>query len=305
MAEYETIAVSRDGPVATVSLNRPDVRNAMNPVMISEITAVFTAFNTDDDVRVIILRGEGNVFCAGGDLNWMKDVLGQTEAEVVEDSRLLLNMYRSINDSPKLVIASLRGAAVAGGLGIISCADVVIAEAQTKFCISEVKIGLVPGIIAAFILPRMGPGWFRYLSKTAILFDTDTARTAGLIHEIANDDAAWMPVLPTTPNAPWKRPPMRSRIPESSSPRSAMKSLKKHSILDCYSTQKPDFLMPHRKVFQPFSRSGLQPGDRITDPVRSCSTRRHMARVFRPDRPTARKSYLPLLLREQARKPPR
>ena len=189
MAEYETIAVSRDGPVATVSLNRPDVRNAMNPVMISEITAVFTAFNTDDDVRVIILRGEGNVFCAGGDLNWMKDVLGQTEAEVVEDSRLLLNMYRSINDSPKLVIASLRGAAVAGGLGIISCADVVIAEAQTKFCISEVKIGLVPGIIAAFILPRMGPGWFRYLSKTAILFDTDTARSAGLIHEIANDDA--------------------------------------------------------------------------------------------------------------------
>ena len=165
MAEYETIAVSQDGPVATVSLNRPDVRNAMNPVMISEITAVFTAFNTDDDVRVIILRGEGNVFCAGGDLNWMKDVLGQTEAEVVEDSRLLLNMYRSINDSPKLVIASLRGAAVAGGLGIISCADVVIAEAQTKFCISEVKIGLVPGIIAAFILPRMGAGWFRYLSK--------------------------------------------------------------------------------------------------------------------------------------------
>jgi methylglutaconyl-CoA hydratase len=181
MAKFETISVTQDGSVATVSLNRPDVRNAMNHEMIGEITAAFSAFNADNAVRVIVLRGEGTIFCAGGDLNWMKDVLGQTEQEVVDDSRHLLNMYRSINDSPKLVIAALRGAAVAGGLGIISCADVVIAE--------EVKIGLVPGIIAAFILPRMGPGWFRYLSKTAILFDTETARIAGLIHEIASDDA--------------------------------------------------------------------------------------------------------------------
>lgn len=189
MAEFDTISVTRDGAVATVSLNRPDVRNAMNPEMIREITTAFEAFNADSDVRAVVIRGEGPVFCAGGDLNWMKDVLGQTEQEVVDDSRHLLNMYRSVNGSPKLVIAALRGAAVAGGLGIVSCADVVIAEAQTKFCISEVKIGLVPGIIAAFILPRMGPSWFRYLSKTAILFDTETARTAGLIHEIAADDA--------------------------------------------------------------------------------------------------------------------
>ena len=189
MADFETISVSQDGPVATLSLNRPDVRNAMNPEMIGEITTAFSAFNDNDEIRVIVLRGKGHVFCAGGDLNWMKDVLGQTEAQVVDDSRHLLNMYKAINSSPKLVIAAVRGAAVAGGLGIISCADVVIAEANTKFCISEVKIGLVPGIIAAFILPRMGPGWFRYLSKTAILFDTEIARTAGLIHEISADDA--------------------------------------------------------------------------------------------------------------------
>lgn len=189
MTEFNMISVTRDGSVATVSLNRPEVRNALNPIMINEITAAFRTFNADDGIRVIVLSGEGSVFCAGGDLNWMKDVLGQTEEEVVNDSRHLLNMYRSINDSPKLVIAALHGTAVAGGIGILSCADVVIAEAQTKFCISEVKIGLVPGIIAAFILPRMGPGWFRYLSKTAILFDTETARTAGLIHEIAADDS--------------------------------------------------------------------------------------------------------------------
>ena len=188
MSNFKTISITQNGAVANISLSRPEVRNAMNPEMIGEITAAFDAFNINESIRVIVIRGEGAVFCAGGDLNWMKDVLGQTKEQVVEDSRYLLNMYRAINGSPKLVIVALRGAAVAGGLGIISCADVVIAETETKFSISEVKIGLVPGIIAAFIMPRIGPSWFRYLSKTALLFGTEIARTVGLIHEIAADD---------------------------------------------------------------------------------------------------------------------
>lgn len=186
MADFETIDVAIDRAVATLSLNRPEVRNAMNPVMIREITAAFEEFNASDTVRVVVLRGEGGVFCAGGDLNWMRDVLGQTEAEVVEDSRFLLNMYRAINDSPKLVIAAIEGAAIAGALGILSCADIIIAETKAKFCVSEVKIGLVPGIIAAFIIPRIGTSWFRYLSKSALLFDAETARRTGLVHEIAD-----------------------------------------------------------------------------------------------------------------------
>ncbi|MEX2455610.1 MAG: enoyl-CoA hydratase-related protein, partial [Rhodospirillaceae bacterium] len=132
--------------------------------------------------------GAGQGFCAGGDLNWMRDVLGQTEQEVAEDSRNLLRMYQAINDCPKLVIARLHGVAVAGALGIVACSDVVIAEKGTKFCISEVRIGLVPGLIAAFIIPRTGPGWFRYFAKSAILFDAETARQAGLVHEIADDE---------------------------------------------------------------------------------------------------------------------
>ncbi|PPR11851.1 MAG: Methylmalonyl-CoA decarboxylase [Alphaproteobacteria bacterium MarineAlpha11_Bin1] len=187
MTEYQTISLSIVNAVARISLDRPEVRNAMNPTMIGEITSAFSTLNKDDGVRAIILRGSHGVFCAGGDLNWMKDVLGQTEEEVKEDSGHLLNMYRSINESPKLVIAALEGAVFAGGLGLIATSDVVIAEAKTKFCISEVKIGLTPGIIAAFILPRVGPSWMRYLSKTAVLFDCETARTAGLIHEIAKD----------------------------------------------------------------------------------------------------------------------
>ena len=188
MSQFDTILVRTDGPVATLSLNRPDVRNAMNPAMIGEIQTAFETFNNNDEIRVVVIRGEGRVFCAGGDLNWMKDVLGQTEQEVMEDSRHLLNMYKSIDQSPKLVVTAVNGAAIAGALGIVACSDVVIAEAETKLCVSEVKIGLVPGIIAAYILPRIGPSWFRYLSKTAIAFDAATARKMGLVHEIADGE---------------------------------------------------------------------------------------------------------------------
>lgn len=188
MAEFATIDLSCDGPVATLTLNRPEVRNAMNPEMISEIRGVFETLSADDDIRVVVLQGAGPGFCAGGDLNWMRDVLGQTEEEVVEDSRMLLRMYQAINGCPKLVIARLHGVAVAGALGIAACSDVVIAEAGTKFCVSEVKLGLVAGIIGAFIIPRTGPGWFRYFAKTAVLFDAATARQAGLVHVVANGE---------------------------------------------------------------------------------------------------------------------
>ncbi|MEC7489662.1 MAG: enoyl-CoA hydratase-related protein [Pseudomonadota bacterium] len=188
MTEFETITVKNDGAVAVLTFERPQVRNAMNLPMIREIKRAFDEVNQDSSVRVIVLRGDGKVFCAGGDLNWMRDVIGQTEEEVMEDSRNLLDMYRTINNSPKLVITAIHGAAIAGGLGIVACSDVSIAERETKFCISEVGIGLVPGIIAAYILPRIGLSWFRYLAKTAITFDTHTARTAGLIHEVADGE---------------------------------------------------------------------------------------------------------------------
>ena len=187
MSEYRNIKTNIDGAVAYLTLNRVEVRNAMNPEMISEITSAFQHFNNDQNLRVVIIRGNGGCFCAGGDLNWMKDVLGQTKEEVQADSRRLLQMYRLINDSPKVVISALEGSVIAGGLGLAATSDVVIAEEKTKFCFSEVKIGLVPGIIAAFLLPRIGPSWMRYLSKTAIFFDCDTARTIGLIHEIAEN----------------------------------------------------------------------------------------------------------------------
>ena len=187
MSEYRNILTNIGGAVAYLTLNRVGLRNAMNPEMIVEITSALQQFNNDQNLRVVIIRGNGSCFCAGGDLNWMRDVLGQTREEIQAESRHLLQVYRVINESPEVVISALEGSVIAGGLGLAAISDVVIAEEKTKFCFSEVKIGLVPGIIAAFLLPRIGPSWMRYLSKTAIFFDCDTARTIGLIHEIAQD----------------------------------------------------------------------------------------------------------------------
>lgn len=190
MSDFTTIQVLRNGPLATVTLSRPDVRNAMNPTMIGELTDAFSALTEDPAIRVIALGGDGGTFCAGGDLNWMADVLGQTEEEVVADSRRLLDMYRAINDCPKTVIVRIHGAAFAGALGLVACADIAIAEADSKFCVSEVRIGLVAGVIAAFVIPRIGPGWFRYLATSATVFDALAARDAGLVHVVAPDREA-------------------------------------------------------------------------------------------------------------------
>ena len=184
-----TISIARDGAVATLTLDRPQVRNALNPEMIADIRAGFEKLSSDQTIRIIVLRGAGAAFCAGGDLNWMRDVLGQTETEVTVDSRNLLDMYRTIDTCPKLVVARVHGAAYAGAMGILACCDVVIARRDARFCLSEIRIGLVPGIIAAFLVPRVGTHRFRYLATSAITFDGEAALAAGLVHETAEDDS--------------------------------------------------------------------------------------------------------------------
>ena len=191
MPRYETIEVAcTDSGIATVTLNRPEVRNAMNPTLIGEVTAAVAALGGDDAVRAIVIGGAGKVFCAGADLNWMRDVGDQSEKEVAGDSRNLQKMYRTIATCRKPTIARVHGAAMAGGLGIVACCDIAIAESAAKFCVSEVRLGLVPGIISVFLLPRIGPSWLRYLSVSAVTFDAAVAQRAGLVHELAADEAA-------------------------------------------------------------------------------------------------------------------
>ena len=190
MEQHKTIDVEIDPRgIATVALNRPDRRNAINPEMMEELLAALERLGGDEAVRAIVLRGDGKVFCAGGDLNWMRDTEGATEEAVARDSARLQRVYAAAANCPKTIIGRLHGAAMAGALGLVACCDVAIAEKDTKFCLSEVRIGLAPGIIAGFLLPKIGAGWFRYLATGAVVFGTEIAARAGLIHEVAEDNA--------------------------------------------------------------------------------------------------------------------
>ncbi|MDE0060642.1 MAG: enoyl-CoA hydratase-related protein [Defluviicoccus sp.] len=190
MEPYRTIGVETDARgIASIALDRPERRNAIDPVMMDELLAAFDRLGADDGVRAIVLRGNGKVFSAGGDLNWMRDTRGASEDEVARDSARLQRVYAAAAACPRMLVGRLHGAAMAGALGLVACCDVAIAEADTKFCLSEVRLGLAPGIIAGFLLPRIGAGWFRYLATGAVVFGTETAARAGLVHEVAADEA--------------------------------------------------------------------------------------------------------------------
>ena len=189
MEANRTIAVETDARgIATIALDRPDRRNAIDPEMMDALLTAFDRLGRDGAVRAIVLRGEGKVFCAGGDLNWMRDTEGATEDEVRRDSARLQRVYAAAAACPKMIVGRLHGAAMAGALGLVACCDVAIAEKDTRFCLSEVRLGLAPGIIAGFLLPRIGAGWFRYLATGAVVSGADVAARSGLIHEVAADE---------------------------------------------------------------------------------------------------------------------
>ena len=188
--ETGTLSVSRDRRgIATIALDRPAVRNAMTPRMMGELAAAVAALGAEEAVRAIVLRGNGPVFCAGADLNWMRDTEGAGPNEIAADSRRLQTMYEALASCPKTTIARVHGAAMAGALGLVACCDVALASAATRFCLSEVRVGLAPGIVSSFLLPRIGPGWLRYFAVGAVVFGPEEAVRAGLIHETAADQA--------------------------------------------------------------------------------------------------------------------
>ena len=190
MKDFQTINIDIEESVAYLILSRPKVRNALNLKMIAEITEAFATLNLSDTIRIIVIKGDGTSFSAGGDLEWMRDVVGQSETEIVSDSRQLVNMYEAINNSPKIVIAVPHGAAIAGAIGLIACSDLVITDKSAKFCISEVKVGLTASVVSTYIIPRIGVGWFRYFAKTGVKFDSRTAQLSGLVNEVETDRKA-------------------------------------------------------------------------------------------------------------------
>lgn len=187
--DYQSIAVAVDGHVATVTLNRPEVRNAFNETALAEITAAFERLGADPAVRAIVLAATGPAFCAGGDLNWMKKMAGYSRAENLADASELAAMLRTIDLCPKPVVARIQGDVYAGGVGLAAIADIAVVVATAQFCLSEVKIGLIPATISPYVIRAMGASAARRYFLTAERFSAQEAQRFGLVHEVVTADA--------------------------------------------------------------------------------------------------------------------
>ncbi len=172
---------------ATVTLNRPEVHNALNEEMISGLTNIFCDLGKNESIRVIVLASEGKTFCAGADLNWMSSMLNFTLEENIADAKRLSCMLRTIHECPKPVICRVQGAAFGGGVGLISACDMVVAIETATFCLSEVKIGLIPAVISPFVLEKMPVSFARRYFLTAERFGSQEALRMGFISEVVTE----------------------------------------------------------------------------------------------------------------------
>lgn len=187
---FETLKVDLDPRgVLSVSLNRPEVRNAFNDVMIPELHKVFAEFVPQAEVRAVVLRGEGPVFSAGGDLNWMKKAIDYDFAENLRDTTELTRMFTVLNECPKPVIGAFHGAAIGGGVGLVAICDRVVASAETQFSLSEVRLGIVPACIGPFVIAKIGASQARALFMTGERILAPRAREIGLIHDVVEKPA--------------------------------------------------------------------------------------------------------------------
>ncbi len=188
MANYEHLSVGHGDAVATVALARPDARNALNAGLIGELRRCAEELAEDDKVRVVVLTGEGDFFCAGADIGYMRDTANFSYEENLEDARNLAAMFEAVDGCPKPVVARVKGAAIGGGVGLVAAADVAVAEEGTVFAFSEVRLGISPAAIAPFVGRKIGYSQVRALFLTGERFDGVRAREIGLVHEVISEE---------------------------------------------------------------------------------------------------------------------
>jgi len=182
--KYRTLEVEIHHGVAVVWLNRPEVRNAFNAVMIGELCAAFTALRARSDVRALVLAGHGEAFCAGADIGWMKKTAGASLARNYEEALGLAEMLHSLDTLPQPTIARVHGAVFGGGLGLVAACDIAVATQDAEFCISEVKLGLTASTISPYLVRAMGARAARRYFLTAERFAAAEAYRIGLVHEL-------------------------------------------------------------------------------------------------------------------------
>lgn len=175
--------------LATVTLNRPDVRNAFNEDVIAELTQAFTQLGQQADVRCIVLAANGPAFCAGADLNWMRRIADYSHAENLADAAQLAEMLRVIHTCPKPTVARIQGDVYAGGTGLVAACDVAVSVDTAHFCLSEVKLGLIPATISPYVIRAMGTRAAHRYFLTAERFDAAEALRIGFVHEVVSAEA--------------------------------------------------------------------------------------------------------------------
>jgi methylglutaconyl-CoA hydratase len=188
MNKYTTIDFNASHGIANIILNRPEIRNAFNEVMISELTDAFQKAGKMEDIRVIILRGEGKSFCAGADLNWMRDVSNYSYEQNYAESYRLSECFYAIYSSPKPTIAVVHGAAIGGANGLLAACDIAVCDNETVFSLSEVKIGIVPACISPYVIKRVGEYGARELMLTGRRINGTEAENYKLVNKSIPSD---------------------------------------------------------------------------------------------------------------------
>jgi methylglutaconyl-CoA hydratase len=178
------VRAERDGAVVTLTLDRPDRRNALDPSLLTSLADAMDDLSGDDTVRIVVLTGAGSAFSAGADLDWMRASRTLSSAENRSDAAAMAEAFDVVDRCPKAVIARVNGPAIGGGAGLVACADVAVAVAGTRFAFAEVRLGLLPATIAPYVVRAIGPGHARELFTSGRPFEAEEARSLGLVHRV-------------------------------------------------------------------------------------------------------------------------
>lgn len=184
-AAFASIEVDVRAAVAVVTLNRPELHNAFDEILIAELTAALKRLDRDATVRAVVLTGAGKSFCAGADLNWMKKTASYSRAQNLADARALANMLRTLNRLTKPTIARAHGAVFGGGVGLVACCDIAVGESSTIFALSEARLGLIPATIAPYVVDAIGARAARRYFLSGERFAAPEAFRLGLLHDVA------------------------------------------------------------------------------------------------------------------------
>jgi methylglutaconyl-CoA hydratase len=185
----DSLILHRDGAVARLRLERPEVHNAFDAALIADLTDALVSLGADPQVRVVVLEGAGASFSAGADLNWMRGMAAASEADNRDDALALARLLRTLDTLPKPTIARVHGAAFGGGVGLVAACDIAIAATEAKFGLTESRLGLLPAVISPYVIAAIGTRQARRWFATAETFDAEEARRIGLLHGVVNATA--------------------------------------------------------------------------------------------------------------------